>query len=158
MNSVCKSSSTKIQTIFQIPRGQVQARAPLRSVAGRNARLTVRAMADEGGLKGMAEKFGKKLTGNEDYKFGDMTKNAVDAAKEAAEGLGASVTGDEDYKFGDITRKVVDKTVSDSQKVIDAAEAAGKVITDDQEYELGDASKEMLEKTKKKINEVTSEE
>ena len=35
----------------------------------------------------------QKVTGNADYKFGDLTKGAV-----------RSLTGKEEYKFGDITK------------------------------------------------------
>ena len=38
------------------------------------------------------------MTGNEDYKFGDLTKGAV-----------KSVTGKDDYKFGDITKSLFKK-------------------------------------------------
>ena len=49
----------------------------------------------------------RSVTGNQDYKFGDITKNVTKSAVEAEENLVKSVTGYQDYKFGDITKKTL---------------------------------------------------
>ena len=52
-------------------------------------------------LKGLADKLGKKLTGNDDYEFGDHTKKAATRAEEVGKGL----TDDAKNKLGDLTSK-----------------------------------------------------
>lgn len=53
----------------------------------------------------------RKATGNEDYRFGDLTKGAADEVKRSVESVlepvATSITGKESYQFGDLTRKVL---------------------------------------------------
>ena len=59
----------------------------------------------------------QKVTGNDEYKFGDMTKGAL-----------KSVTGKDEYKFGDVTKGAV------------------KSVTGKDEYKFGDLSKSLFRK------------
>jgi len=98
---------------------------------------------------------GKKITGNKEYEFGDITKNAVEMATEAIEDVGKLV--DEDYKVGDLSKKVVNTVRKDTKKLSDAADAAGQVITEDEEYKFGDFTKGVFGKAKKAVNKLTKE-
>eukprot|EP00242_Pyramimonas_sp_CCMP2087_P000396 CAMPEP_0198228978 /NCGR_PEP_ID=MMETSP1445-20131203/113881_1 /TAXON_ID=36898 /ORGANISM="Pyramimonas sp., Strain CCMP2087" /LENGTH=193 /DNA_ID=CAMNT_0043909415 /DNA_START=1023 /DNA_END=1604 /DNA_ORIENTATION=+ len=131
--------------------------------------LTVRAEADEeggGGLKGFANKLGKKVTGNNNYEFGDISKKAAKIAKDGAEELGKELTGDENYKFGDLSKKAAkgaskaaehaaEVAAKDSKKLKEAADAAGKIITEDEDYAFGDITKKVAGNVLKKTAEGT---
>ena len=58
-----------------------------------------------------------KVTGKDDYKFGDLTKGAL-----------KSVTGKDDYQFGDISKSAL------------------KSVTGKDEYQFGDISKSLFRK------------
>ena len=88
----------------------------------------------------------RKLTGDEDYKFGDLTRSTLDGAGKATrstlDGAGKALTGDEDYEFGDITKKAV---TSAKEGV---ASLAGKSVD---EYEFGDVARRVMGETDKAI-------
>eukprot|EP00959_Pyramimonas_sp_CCMP1952_P254286 5312043-Pyramimonas_sp.AAC.2 len=94
-------------SMFVTPSVKARCAAPkLQSrITPRRRCLTVHAMSEEGGLKGFANKMGKKVTGNENYEFGDLTKKAAKVVKEGVTELGKEITGDENYQVGDLTKK-----------------------------------------------------
>lgn len=71
------------------------------------------------------------FTGKEEYKFGDISKEAAKRAKNAV----ANLLGQEEYKFGDVTKKAMNKAM-------DAI--AG--FTGKEEYKFGDITKTLLRK------------
>ena len=76
----------------------------------------------------------RAVTGNKDYKFGDLTKNATATAVETLSGK----TIDE-YEFGDITKRFASE----------AADVATDVVTKytgKEDYEFGDLTKGALKK------------
>mmetsp|Transcript_26378 Transcript_26378/g.79103 ORF Transcript_26378/g.79103 Transcript_26378/m.79103 type:complete len:293 (+) Transcript_26378:139-1017(+) len=68
-----------------------------------------------------AEGLIRSATGNQDYKFGDLTKGTVEATVRAA-------TGDEQYQFGDMTKSAIESL-------------SGKAAS---EYEFGDITRKAL--------------
>merc|ERR1719446_627365 len=70
----------------------------------------------------------RKLTGDEEYRFGDLTKKTVAAGEDAIKGTLSELTGkDADvYQFGDITKMAVTS------------------FTGKEEYNFGDISRKML--------------
>lgn len=46
----------------------------------------------------------RSMTGNDGYRFGDLTKKVMGSTTNGIEGVVQSVTGNEEYKFGDITK------------------------------------------------------
>lgn len=93
------------------------------------------------------EKMGRKLTGDESYQIGDLSKGLVADIRESA----AS------YEFGDISKAML-KKVSESkfgqmadsvwnadwgQKFLDSATAAGRKITGREDYKFGDLAREL---------------
>ena len=59
----------------------------------------------------------RKVTGDESYRFGDLTKKAAGGAKEAVEDVVRKATGDDGYEFGDLTKRALsdaDRALSDS--------------------------------------------
>ena len=54
------------------------------------------------GATSFIEKTVRGATGNEGYQFGDYTRGAVAEVQEAVNEVGAKVTGIEDYEFGDL--------------------------------------------------------
>mmetsp|Transcript_6777 Transcript_6777/g.11916 ORF Transcript_6777/g.11916 Transcript_6777/m.11916 type:complete len:277 (+) Transcript_6777:75-905(+) len=52
------------------------------------------------------------LLGNEEYQFGDLTKSAINKAKDAV----TSFTGKEDYQFGDVTKTVLKNVLNWMEK------------------------------------------
>merc|ERR1719335_1981272 len=76
---------------------------------------------------------GKEVTGDENYKPGDITKAAANAAAAAAEVVGAAAS---------------EKAVVDGAKLKAAADVAGKVIMEDENYEFGDVTKGVLKGAK----------
>eukprot|EP00854_Cymbomonas_tetramitiformis_P019467 gene19467-23276_t len=90
---------------------------------------------------------GKKVTGDESYKIGDLSKGLVADIRESAAG----------YEFGDISKGML-KKVSDSkfgvmadsvlkadwgQKFLDSATTAGSKITGREDYKFGDLAREL---------------
>jgi hypothetical protein len=96
-------------------------------------------------VKGLADKLGKKLTGNDDYEFGDITKKAATTVHDNAEEVGKELTGDAKYKPGDLTKgaakeadKAADVLVKESEQLKEAADATGnllreQIITEDED-------------------------
>eukprot|EP00913_Durusdinium_trenchii_P020777 g19517.t1 len=71
------------------------------------------------------------FTGKEEYKFGDISKEAAKRAKSAV----ANLLGKEEYKFGDVTKAAVNKTM----------DAIGD-FTGKKDYKFGDITKTLLRK------------
>ena len=80
------------------------------------------------------EKMIRKATGNQDYRFGDLTRGTLREAKGAAEGVVREVTGKEDYELGDLTRGTL-------RGAKGAAEGVGREVTGKEDYELGDLTR-----------------
>ena len=53
------------------------------------------------------EKAVRRVTKNEEYKFGDLTKTVVNTTTHGFEDTVRAVTNNEDYHFGDFTKGVV---------------------------------------------------
>ncbi|CAJ1382641.1 unnamed protein product [Effrenium voratum] len=71
------------------------------------------------------------FTGKEDYKFGDISKEAASRAKTAV----ANLLGQEEYKFGDVTKQAVNKAMD-----------AVSSFTGKEDYKFGDITKSLLRK------------
>ncbi|CAL1169847.1 unnamed protein product [Cladocopium goreaui] len=71
------------------------------------------------------------ISASNEYKFGDISKEAAKRAKNAV----ANLLGQEEYKFGDVTKKAMNKAM-------DAI--AG--FTGKEEYKFGDITKTLLRK------------
>ena len=56
---------------------------------------------------GVVEGTVQKVTGDEDYKFGDISRKAAEKIGGAMEGTVQKVTGDTEYKFGDYTNNLL---------------------------------------------------
>jgi len=69
------------------------------------------------------------FTGKEEYKFGDISKEAANRAKTAV----ANLLGKEEYKFGDVTKAAVNKAME-----------AITSFTGKEEYKFGDITKSLL--------------
>uniref|UniRef100_A0A7R9XM92 Uncharacterized protein n=1 Tax=Polyblepharides amylifera TaxID=1486889 RepID=A0A7R9XM92_9CHLO len=161
MSGLTQVSNSKLYLASSNFQGFSKGQKYVKNNVRRNPRftsLTVRAAAegkDSNSLRNIASKMGKKITGNKEYEFGDITKNAVEMATEAIEDVGKLV--DEDYKVGDLSKKVVNTVRKDTKKLSDAADAAGQVITEDEEYKFGDFTKGVFGKAKKAVNKLTKE-
>lgn len=64
---------------------------------------------DNGGANPF-ESIVRRVTNNEEYKFGDITRSLVDTTTHGVEDVVRTVTHDENYNFGDITKKAIGST------------------------------------------------
>ncbi|CAE7389399.1 RPL34 [Symbiodinium sp. CCMP2592] len=85
-----------------------------------------------GQIKEGAKEAALAFTGKEEYKFGDISKEAAARAKVAV----ASLLGKEEYQFGDVTKAAVNKAMD---KIADFTGKDG--------YKFGDITKTLLRKT-----------
>lgn len=60
----------------------------------------------------------RSVSGNKQYKFGDLSKKVVSSSTKGVEEVVKKVTKNEDYQFGDITRGAVGATTSGVENVI----------------------------------------
>jgi len=105
----------------------------------------------------------RRVSGNSDYAFGDMTKSFTREVAAVVEGavsqldadgdgvisfdeIGRAVTGNETYQFGDLTRSAVSKATEEFNSV-------AKVVTGNESYEFGDITKSALSTTEKALAE-----
>ena len=56
------------------------------------------------------ERVVRKVTGNKEYKFGDITRSVANATTSVVEGTVRTVTKNDDYQFGDIAKTVIGST------------------------------------------------
>lgn len=56
------------------------------------------------------ERVVRKVTGNKEYKFGEITRAAAKATSSVVEGTVRTVTNNDDYQFGDMTKTVIGST------------------------------------------------
>ena len=61
----------------------------------------------------------RKLSGNSEYKFGDITMNVTKVAVNVTEQQIRTLTGNEEYKFGDLTRKALFDSDASLTKFVD---------------------------------------
>lgn len=85
-----------------------------------------------GQIKEGAKEAALAFTGKEEYKFGDISKEAAARAKVAV----ATLLGKEEYQFGDVTKAAVNKAMD---KIAD--------FTGKDSYKFGDITKTLLRKT-----------
>ncbi|KAL7534292.1 hypothetical protein ACHAXR_007905 [Thalassiosira sp. AJA248-18] len=76
----------------------------------------------------------RKVTRNDDYKFGDLTRTVVNTTTHGVEGAVRAVTRDEDYRFGDLTKKAIGSSKGGIEGVV-------KSVTGNDEYQFGDLTK-----------------
>ena len=116
------SSTPRGRLVLSTPRVRLAPSAPRRSAP-------IFASAEDPNLfeQGM-----RGLTGNKDYKFGDLTKNATATAVETLSGK----TIDE-YEFGDITKRF-------ASEAADAATDVVTMYTGKEDYEFGDLTKKLF--------------
>uniref|UniRef100_A0A7S4K556 Uncharacterized protein n=1 Tax=Odontella aurita TaxID=265563 RepID=A0A7S4K556_9STRA len=91
--------------------------------------------------------------GDENYKFGDLSRRTLSDFTKVTEGAIRGATGNETYEFGDYTKRAV----SDIKKT---AEDAAKVVTKNEEFELGLYARVLLrgrERVTKKQDKFVSE-
>lgn len=60
----------------------------------------------------------RSVSGNKQYKFGDLSKKVVSSSTKGVEEVVKKVTKNEDYQLGDITRGAVGATTSGVENVI----------------------------------------
>ena len=70
-------------------------------------------------VKNKFESTVRKVTGNPEYKFGDITMNVTKVAVNVTEHQIRSFTGNEEYKFGDLTRKALFESDAALTKFVD---------------------------------------
>ncbi|KAL7549926.1 hypothetical protein ACHAWF_013181 [Thalassiosira exigua] len=58
------------------------------------------------------ERVVRSVTGNEEYKFGDIARSVVNTTTHGIEGAVRTVTKNEDYEFGDLTKTALGSTTS----------------------------------------------
>ena len=87
------------------------------------------------------EKMIRKATGNQDYRFGDLTRGTLREAKGAAEGVVREVTGKEDYELGDLTRGAVSEVAKRSTAVLTYGEGALGLIREANIHEIVELSR-----------------
>eukprot|EP00581_Thalassiosira_minuscula_P012266 CAMPEP_0183719564 /NCGR_PEP_ID=MMETSP0737-20130205/12441_1 /TAXON_ID=385413 /ORGANISM="Thalassiosira miniscula, Strain CCMP1093" /LENGTH=338 /DNA_ID=CAMNT_0025949283 /DNA_START=149 /DNA_END=1162 /DNA_ORIENTATION=+ len=87
-----------------------------------------------GSLSSPFEKVVRKVTGNERYKFGDITRSVVNTTTHGVEDVVRSVTHDGSYQFGDLTKKALGSTTSGFEGVV-------KSVTGREDYKFGDLTK-----------------
>lgn len=58
------------------------------------------------------ERVVRSVTGNEEYKFGDITRSVVNTTTHGVEDAVRAVTNNEEYQFGDLTKKAIGSTTS----------------------------------------------
>mmetsp|Transcript_33501 Transcript_33501/g.64162 ORF Transcript_33501/g.64162 Transcript_33501/m.64162 type:complete len:166 (-) Transcript_33501:10-507(-) len=155
--NVSKSLAPRARALHAVP-------SRVASLRRSNGHLRVRASTGDS-LKDMASKVGKKVSGNDEYEFGDLTKKAASAAKnlgndmkEAVTDFGKEMTGDNDYEVGDASKAVLKRAEEDIDKSVAAAEAAGKKLLEDEDYKLGDLTKGAIKSAKKAMGSSSSEE
>lgn len=83
------------------------------------------------------EKAVRSVMGNEEYKFGDLTRSVVNTTTHGIEGTVRSVTRDENYQFGDMTKNVIGSTAHGFEDVVHS-------VTGNEEYKFGDLSRGTL--------------
>lgn len=66
------------------------------------------------------ERVARKVTQNENYRFGDITRSVVNTTTSGVEDVVRSVTQDEDYRFGDYTKKIVGSTTGGIEGAVKA--------------------------------------
>jgi hypothetical protein len=60
----------------------------------------------------------RKVSGNDEYKFGDLSKSVISSSTKGVEGVVKSVTKNEDYEFGDYTKTALGATTSGFENVV----------------------------------------
>lgn len=80
------------------------------------------------------ERIVRRVTGNEQYKFGDISRSVVNSTTHGVEDVVRSVTQDESYQFGDLTRKTIGSTTHSIEGLV-------KSVTGDEGYQFGDMTR-----------------
>jgi hypothetical protein len=130
-------------------------RPPVHAGWQRTRRPLILVRAEDEEKKEEGYKFGDITKGifkagvKKDYKTGDMTKAAVEAA-----------TGNKDYEFGDMTKAAAKKAMEAAGQALEAGAAArevatevGKELTGDENYEVGDVTKAAVQAAAKEAGE-----
>lgn len=99
--------STKVSSLHLLLKRQIS--TPLRARGGDPNEDTTR--GDDVKLMPF-ERVVRKVTGNSEYKFGDITRSVANATTSAVEGTVRTVTNNEDYHFGDMTKTVIGSTTN----------------------------------------------
>lgn len=68
--------------------------------------------------------------GDENYRFGDLSRRAVSDFKSATEDAVRAATGDENYHFGDLTKRAVSDLTKTTEDTV-------KAVTKNEEFKLG---------------------
>lgn len=79
----------------------------------------------------------RKLTGNENYVFGDVAKAVSDTVTTGVEGTVRDVMRDPTYKFGDLTKGAVDQLTAEVEGTV-------RKVTGDENYKFGDYANNII--------------
>jgi len=83
------------------------------------------------------ERVVQRVTGDADYKFGDITRSVVDSTTHGVEDAVRAVTHDENYHFGDITKKALGSTAGGIEGLVHS-------VTGSEDYKFGDLTRKTL--------------
>mmetsp|Transcript_35243 Transcript_35243/g.71997 ORF Transcript_35243/g.71997 Transcript_35243/m.71997 type:complete len:350 (-) Transcript_35243:97-1146(-) len=76
----------------------------------------------------------RNVSGNKQYKFGDISKKVVSSSTKGVEEVVKKVTKNEEYHFGDLTRGAVGATTSGVENVV-------RSVIKNEDYRFGDLTK-----------------
>lgn len=80
------------------------------------------------------ERIVRRVTRNDQYKFGDITRSVVNSTTHGVEDVVRSVTQDESYQFGDLTKQAVGSTTNSVEGLV-------KSVTGNANYKFGDLTR-----------------
>lgn len=78
----------------------------------------------------------RQVTGNKDYKFGDITKTVVSSTSHVFEDSVRGMTGRDDYRFGDFTKGTVNRVKNTSGNILTYSEYTLSLMREANVHEL----------------------